>query len=58
MERRENVVFLDPPAVGKTHLSHRNGPNGRRVYYGTLTDLIDSLEEAQAAGRLNSASRH
>ena len=27
--------------------------SGRRVYYGTLTDLIDSLEEAQAAGRLN-----
>ncbi len=27
--------------------------SGRRVYYGTLTDLIDSLEEAEAAGRLN-----
>jgi len=26
--------------------------SGRRVYYGTLADLITSLEEAQAAGRL------
>jgi DNA replication protein DnaC len=25
---------------------------GRRVYYGTLIDLITSLEQAQAAGRL------
>ena len=25
---------------------------GRRVYYGTLSNLITSLEEAQAAGRL------
>ncbi|GMV22404.1 MAG: hypothetical protein AMXMBFR57_23530 [Acidimicrobiia bacterium] len=26
--------------------------SGRRVYYGTLADLITSPEEAQAAGRL------
>ena len=26
--------------------------SGRKVYYGTLPDLIDSLEEAQAARRL------
>jgi DNA replication protein DnaC len=26
--------------------------NGRRVYYSTLADLITSLDEAQAAGRL------
>ena len=25
---------------------------GRRIYYGTLSDLVESLEEAQAAGRL------
>lgn len=28
--------------------------SGRRVHYGTLADLITSLEEAQAAGRLQS----
>ena len=27
--------------------------SGRKIYFGTLTDLVDSLEEAKAAGRLN-----
>jgi DNA replication protein DnaC len=56
VERRENVVFLGPPGVGKTHLAISlaiaAAQSGRRVYYGTLADLIASLEEAQAAGRL------
>ena len=46
-----------PPGVGKTHLAISlaiaTAESGRRVCYGTLTDLIDSLEEAQAARRLN-----
>ena len=29
------------------------GGRGRKIYYGTLTDLVDSLEEAKAAGRLD-----
>ena len=57
VERRKNVVFLGSPGVGKTHLAISpaiaTAESGRKVYYGTLTDLIDSLEEAQAAGRLN-----
>ena len=57
VERRENIVFLGPPGVGKTHLAISlaiaAAERGRRVYYGTLVDLIDSLEEAKAAGRLN-----
>ena len=57
VERKENVIFLGPPGVGKTHLAISltiaTAQSGRKVYYGTLTDLIDSLEEAQAAGRLN-----
>ena len=56
LERRENVVFLGPPGVGKTHLAISlavaAAESGRRVYYGTLGDLIASLEEAQLAGRL------
>ena len=56
VERRENVVFLGPPGVGKTHLAISlaiaAAQSGLRVYYGTLADLITSLEEAQAAGRL------
>ena len=49
-------IFLGPPGVGKTHLAISlaiaAAQSGRRVYYGTLADLITSLEEAQAAGRL------
>ncbi len=54
--RKENVVFLGPPGVGKTHLAISlavaAAQSGRRIYYGTLSDLVESLEEAQAAGRL------
>lgn len=56
VERRENVILLGPPGVGKTHLALSlavaAAQSGRRVYYGTLADLIASLEEAQLAGRL------
>jgi DNA replication protein DnaC len=56
VERKENVVFLGPPGVGKTHLAISlaiaAAQSGRRVYYGTLGELIMSLEEAQAAGKL------
>ena len=56
LERRENVVLLGPPGVGKTHLAISlaiaAAQSGRRVYYGTLGDLITSLEQAQQAGRL------
>ena len=56
LERRENVVFLGPPGVGKTHLAISlaiaAAEHGRRVYYGTLVDLIDSLQQAKAQGKL------
>jgi DNA replication protein DnaC len=55
LERRENVIFLGPPGVGKTHLAIslaiEAAQSGRRVYYGTLADLITSLEEAKASGK-------
>lgn len=57
VERKENVILLGPPGVGKSHLAISlaiaAAQHGRRVYYGTLADLITSLEEAQQAGRLS-----
>jgi DNA replication protein DnaC len=57
VERRENVIFLGPPGVGKTHLAISlaiaAAQSGRRVYYGTLADIVTSLEEASQAARLS-----
>lgn len=56
LERKENVVLLGPPGVGKTHLALSlavaAAEHGRRVYFTTLADLLHSLEEAQSSGRL------
>ncbi len=57
LKRAENVILLGPPGVGKTHLAISlaiaAAESGRRVYYGTLAALIESLTEAKAAGNLS-----
>ncbi len=56
MDRKENVIFLGPAGVGKTHLAVSLAiaavEGGKRVYYGTLADLVLSLVEAERQGRL------
>ena len=64
LERKENVIFLGPPGVGKTHLAislaiaaaqsgrRAGAERAQRAYYGALADLITSLEEAKTAGQL------
>ena len=61
LERRENVILLGPPGVGKTHLALSlavaAAESGRRVYFTSLASLIASLEDAQASGRLHQRLR-
>ena len=52
----ENVVFLGPPGVGKTHLAIALGliaiKNGFKVYFTTAADLVEDLKEHARRGLL------
>ena len=56
VERAENVIFLGPPGVGKTHLAIALGvkaaENGHRVLFLTLEELMTRLKRAQQENRL------
>ena len=56
VEERENVIFLGPPGVGKTHLAIALGLEAVKgnysVYFATLQDLLLALAKARAEDRL------
>ena len=61
LAKHENVIFLGPPGVGKTHLAIalaiKACYHGFKVYFTTMHTLIAKLKESQAKGKayLNSS---
>src|SRR3546814_6591717 len=58
IDHRENVVFIGPPGVGKTHLAIGIGQKaiqaGYKVLFRTALDLVEDLELAEMKGELRS----
>jgi DNA replication protein DnaC len=56
VERMETVHFLGPPGTGKTHLATALGVEavkaGKSVYFGTLAEIVASMEKAEREGAL------
>ena len=59
LERKENVIFLGPPGVGKTHLAISlaiaAAQSGRRVYYGAT--LSANVRETRSTQRIRVGRR-
>ena len=55
ISQRENVIFLGPPGVGKTHLAIslaiKACYHGFKVYFTTMDTLIRKLKESQSKGK-------
>lgn len=56
IEKKENVIFLGPPGVGKSHLSESLGikacEQGKTVLCVNATDFMDELGDAYNTGSL------
>jgi len=62
IRRKENVLFLDPPGVGKTHLAVamaiKAAQAGMSIYFTTMFDLIGKLKRDRDSGRTGKARSH
>lgn len=61
VERRENVIFLGPPGVGKTHLAVslavKAAQAGQTIQFVTMADLVCRLRMDREAGRMCKSRR-
>ena len=61
VEECENVIFLGPPGVGKTHLAIALGLEAAKanfsVYFATLGDLLSALAKARGQDQLEAKLR-
>ena len=62
LSRHDNVLFLGPPGVGKTHLAVALAVKccqaGQTIYYTTMADLIEKLKADHNAGRTGRTRCH
>jgi DNA replication protein DnaC len=56
IDNRENIIFIGPPGVGKTHLAvgigHKSVEAGYKVLFLTALGLIECLDLAEVKGEL------
>jgi DNA replication protein DnaC len=62
IDNRDNLVFIGPPGVGKTHLAigigHKAVQAGYKVLFRTALDLVEDLELAEMKGELKKRLNH